>query len=226
MAVRLSISLSLTNGDKMKKTVIMVSCLSLFLLLSGHVSAGNKAKPAKRDPWALSYQLEAKKQYAQALDLITPLRTTPPNMQLAVMRTAWLQYLLANYNDSIRDYSLAIRLNTVSIDARLGITLPLMAQQRWREVTTQLKMVLALSPWNYTAHLRLLQAEEAQRHWDAMGKHAAKLSKRYPSDATALVYMARASAWQAKIKQARAAYTQVLARIPNHIEATHYLKNN
>ena len=183
--------------------------------------------PADISPWETSYQLEAAGKYAEAEEVIRPLRTKSLHQELAVQRTAWLKYLQGDYNDAIDEYRIAMRLNPVSIDARLGLSLPLMAQKRWREATHHLKVViLALAPWNYTAHIRLLKVEEAQQLWETMGRHAYNLSKHYPSDVTALVYLARAYAWQARKKEAKEAYIQVLARFPHHLEANQYLGNN
>ena len=100
-----------------------------------------------------------------------------------------------------------------------------MAQQRWRQVKSYSLQVLHLSHWNYTAHVRLMIAEEAMRNWSALDKHAAQLSRAYPSDATVFVYLARANAWQGDVAAAKAAYKKVLVRVPGHIEASDYMKN-
>ncbi len=191
----------------------------------GKKSATKKKAPL-RSPWAQSYALEAKRNYAEAARVIAPFRTRGPDMEFAILRTAWLEYLRGNYNAAIRDYFTAIELNPHSIDARLGITLPLMAQKRWRETRDYLNGVLKYAPWNYTAHVRLLIANEAQRKWQRMTNQAHALTLRYPNDATALVYLARGYAWLGEKRKAKTVYTRILARIPGHLEATHYLKNN
>jgi predicted Zn-dependent protease len=49
------------------------------------------------------------------------------------------------------------------------------------------------------------------------------VTRRYPSDPSVLVYLARAEASRGNAAQARAAYAQVLERIPGHLEALAYL---
>lgn len=226
-----------TNGDVMKNIFFISVCLSACLGLMNTVVAEEQtpATPLSAAQiasipgvalWEASYQLEAEGMYAEAATLIRPLRGKAPNQVLAVQRTAWLLHLQGNYNDAIQEYRMAIALNPVSVDARLGITLPLMAQKRWREATHKLKVILNLAPWHYTAHIRLLQVEEAQQQWETLARHAQNLARHYPGDATALVYLARARAWQARKSEAKAAYARVLARSPHHVEATRYLENN
>ncbi len=98
-----------------------------------------------------------------------------------------------------------------------------MAQQRWSEASRYLKQILAQSPHHYYANLRLLACEEGLRKWDRLVKHSLTLAAYYPSDASSLVYLARAYAWQGKHQLAKNAYQRVLVRIPGHLEATRFL---
>ena len=88
------------------------------------------------------------------------------------------------------------------------------------------RKVIAVSPWDYTAHVRLMVCEEGEKRWQDLAQHAAEFSARFPSDATGLVYLARAEAWLGNVRRAQAAYVRVLARYPTHVEALSYLKNN
>ena len=101
-----------------------------------------------------------------------------------------------------------------------------MAQQRWREAAVEAHKVIEVSAWDYTAHVRLMTCEEALHNWSDLARDASALSTHYPTDATALVYLARAEAWQKNVQNAKLVYGKVLERIPGHIEATYYIKNN
>lgn len=175
------------------------------------------------DPWTESYRLEALTQYDAAANALAPVIKVNPRHEFAILRQGWLNYLRGAHNESIQDYQKALDINPASLDARLGLMLPLIAQQRWREVASQADKVLAVAPWNYYAHVRLMISEEGERKWDSLAKHALKVSQHYPSDATVLVYLARANVWLQRDKEARRAYEQVLERVPNHIEALQYL---
>jgi len=178
------------------------------------------------DIWMSSYTLEANGEYEKAAAVIQPYLSTGELSEFTTLRYAWLSYLQGNFSDAVRSYKQAITLNRRSIDAKLGVTLPLMAQRRWRETMRYLKQILAEAPLNYTAHIRLMVCEEGLRQWETLEKHAATVHAHYPSDATALVYLARSHAWQGEILLAKSFYRKVLIRIPSHLEALQFIKNN
>jgi tetratricopeptide (TPR) repeat protein len=175
--------------------------------------------------WSKSYQLESARQYAESLVVLEEIKPVGLDAELMMLRRGWLNYLLGEYSDSISWYKQAIRRNPKSIDAVLGVTLPLLAQQRWREAALYARQALEMAPNDYTAYLRLIVAEEGIRDWPAMKKHAEILSERYPSDASALVYLARAHAWMGNASEARKTYMNVLSRSPGHLQARAYLLN-
>ncbi|MBI3393266.1 MAG: hypothetical protein HY039_08765 [Nitrospirae bacterium] len=178
------------------------------------------------DPWAQSYKLEQGGLYAQAAAVLDPLVARQPPHEFALLRHAWLNYLQGSHNEAVHKYTAALKVNPRSLDARLGLTLPLLAQQRWGEAAYHAKQVLAVSPWDYLANVRLMICEEGERKWEDLAKHAAEVALRYPADATVLVYLARAEAWLGHAGKAKTAYLQVLERIPGHVEATNFLKRN
>ncbi|HHO58917.1 MAG TPA: tetratricopeptide repeat protein [Thiotrichales bacterium] len=190
---------------------------TLFFLLSFSAQADESV-------WQKSYALQAKGDYAGAANVLKAASTAGD--EFSVLRLAYLSYLQGNYGDAIDRYQQAIDMNPESIDARLGITLPLMAQKRWKQVKHYCMQVLRQSHWHYTAHVRLMIAEEGLRNWADLASHASQLARVYPSDATALVYLARAHAWQGDTAAALTAYKQVLKRIPAHIEAGRYIAKN
>lgn len=198
------------------KKIQWVLLLAGVLFASG-VCAGNEAL------WSKSYQLEAARQYAEALAALDNVHSGGLDAELLMLRRGWLNYLLGQHNDSIKWYKFALQRNPKSMDATLGLTLPLLAQQRWREASLYARETLEMSANDYTAYLRLIVADEGLRDWPAMKKHAEILSEHYPSDATALVYLARAHVWMGNASAARKVYADVLSRSPGHLQATAYL---
>jgi tetratricopeptide (TPR) repeat protein len=178
------------------------------------------------DAWAESYRLEALTHYQEATDMLLPLASKQPGNEFVYLRLGWLNYLRGNHNEAIDRYKKALSINDKSLDATLGLTLPLLAQQRWKEAAKYAQQALDVAPWNYYAHVRLMIAEEGMRQWQTLEKHASEVHMRYPSDATVLVYLARANRWMNNIKDAKNAYEKVLQRIPGHIEALQYLEEH
>ena len=194
----------------------------LALLMCAGLPAGASAQ--NDAIFANSYKLEAEKKYDAAAQAIAALANS--GHEFAQLRMGWLAYLQGKYNDSISAYNRLLQSNPNSIDGRLGVTLPLLAQQRWQDAAAQARHVLQLSPWDYTAHVRLMIAEEALKQWQALEQHAASVAAIYASDATSLVYLARARAWQRNVAGAKQAYAQVLERYPANEEARAYIKAN
>jgi len=174
--------------------------------------------------WASSYTLEANGEYEKAASLLIPYLHSGERSEFSTLRYAWLNYLQGNFNDATAYYKKAIALNGRSIDAKLGISLPLMAQHRWSEARRHIQQVLAQAPMNYTAHTYLMACEEGLRHWQVLEKHAKKVSSYYPTDATTLIYLARAHAWQGNNLLAKSVYNKVLMRVPENVEALRFLK--
>lgn len=178
---------------------------------------------ASDDAWIRSYSLEASGQYDEAAKTIEIFLKQIPDNEFAEIRSGWLYYLGGNYSRAIKHYQTALKLNQLSLEARLGLSLPLMAQGRWQEAAIQSNDVISLSKWNYYAHVRLMACEEALKQWRDLVSHAQTVHQRYPSDATVLVYLARAYKQTGNAEKAGQAYEQVLVRVPGHIEASRYL---
>lgn len=198
-----------------------------YILLSTFFTAmtlSSMSVQAQEEAWKSSYKLEAAGKYTEAIAAIDPVPANGPAAELKTLRRGWLYYLLGNFNESIREYRYAGERNGESVDARLGVTLPLLAQKRWREAEQNAREALKLAPNNYTGLLRLTVALEGQRDWEKMAKTAISMTASYPSDATAYVYLARAYAWLSKRNEAIAAYNAVLARYPGHLEAKTYIE--
>ena len=176
---------------------------------------------ADSDPWKESYRLENVYQYDAALNALNGISS---DNELVLLRRGWLYYLKGSNSKSIDYYKKAIKKNDKSLDARLGIILPLLAQQRWREAASNAKKVLDVAPWNYHAHVRLMATEEALKQWSQLEKHAQSVYERYPSDADALVFMARAQRKQGNDKAATQAYKKVLELVPDNFEAKQYTR--
>ncbi len=184
------------------------------------------ATMAQSDPWAASYRLEKSGQYADAFAAIAPLLAREPGNEFAVMRSAWLLYLQGKHAEAENRYQRAAQLNSHSMEAVLGMMLAQMGQYRWADAMKAGRKVLEQSRWDYTAHVRIMICEEAMSRWGELAKHASDVAARYPTDATVLVYWARAEAALRNTSKARKLYGQVLERIPEHLEAIKYVRSS
>ncbi|RZU47385.1 tetratricopeptide repeat protein [Fluviicoccus keumensis] len=168
--------------------------------------------------WAKSYQLESQGKIQDALTTLDSLGKDDDD-HLQWLRKGWLNYQLGRHDESLKAYTTAAARYPRSVEALLGETLPLLATRRWKEAETQARKALELAPWNYTAAIRLMAALEAQKDWKALAKVGVDMAERFPSDATILVYLARAQNALGWKNEAAISWQGVLNRVPGHIEA-------
>lgn len=195
---------------------------ALVALVAGMSSSTVGAQ--NQSAFSTSYTLEYELQFDRAAQVIKSLADS--GHEFARLRIAWLEYRAGRHNEAIAQYNLVLQSNPRSIDGRLGLTLPLLAQKRWAEAAMQAKQVINQSPWDYYAHARLMVCEEALKQWAVLEQHAAEATAVWASDANAFVYLARARVAQGNGAGAKQAYQQVLERIPQHEEALAFLKKN
>jgi len=178
------------------------------------------------NPWAESYRLESLYQYEAANNALNAIANKDPNNELLLLRRGWLEYLSGNHSKSIEYYKKAASVNGQSLEAQLGMILPLMAQQRWREAAASANKVLETAPWNYHAHIRLMACEQALKQWSTLEKHAQQVAARYPTDASVWVFLGRARHHLGNKDGASSAYDKVLQLVPDNFEASQYTARN
>ena len=198
--------------SKMSK-IVKFLILLIFLNYTNNIYADTT-------PWQESYRLEALYQYDAALN---SLKGITSSNELVLLRRGWLNYLKGSHSKSIDNYKKALSKNSKSLDARLGIILPLLAQQRWREASLNANKALKVAPWNYYAHIRLMAAEQALKQWKQLLEHAKFAHQHFPSDSTFIVYLARANLKLGNKNKAQAWYKKLLELAPDNFEAKQYL---
>ncbi len=198
------------------KTSALVLALAASWALPLHCAQAQEAV------WQSSYTYEAAGKYVDAMAVLEGVAANGPDAELKLLRRGWLYYLPGRMDESIREYRLAIERNPKSVDARLGLTLPLLATKRWREAEQAARGVLELAPNSYIGQVRLAMAQEGLQDWSGLLKTASALTTAFPTDATSFVYLARANNGLGKKPEALAAYSAVLVRAPGHIEARNY----
>lgn len=209
---------------KFNKFVTLTFFLTIFI--SHSVTASPTTKPnSMQSMWTKSYTLEGQKKYLEAANVIKPILEKSPKNEFALLRLGWLSYLQAKYNVSEDYYHKALDANADSIDARLGLTLPLMAEQRWKEAAVYANQVIAISPWSYLGCIRLMTCESGLAQWEVLEKEASEFVKRYPTDISGYVFLARAQALLGKKELAIQNYQEVLYRSPANLEALKYLES-
>jgi tetratricopeptide (TPR) repeat protein len=128
-----------------------------------------------------SYLLEYKGDTAGALAKMGEIRALAGATYFVAVRTAWLQYLKGDLAGAVTSYREAIRWEPNAVEPKLGLTLPLLAQRRWRDLERSCRDVLALDPQNATARDRLAHALYMVGNYPDSATAYRKLVADYPS---------------------------------------------
>jgi tetratricopeptide (TPR) repeat protein len=190
-----------------------------LLIISLGMYGATQANIIKGSVWSQSYAHERIYEYQEAVELIQPLLKNDKTAELAHLRLGWLNYLQGNYRDSFNHYEESLDDNSYSVDAYLGMTLPLLAQKRYRTAIKYTKKALKLSPNNYSASAKMMHIYTLQKKWRTLKAYSIQVSNYYPSLVEPMVYVARASMKLGEYEEAKKYFYKVLWLMPTHIEA-------
>ncbi len=186
---------------------------------AGSADADQTPSPAAR-VWKTSFLAEGAGQFQAALDALGELPSPQRDGYLASFRRGWLLYRLNRHPESVAAYKVAAMAEPASIEARLGLLLPLMALTRWNDVAALAEDVLKRDPENYLALSRLAFAKFSSEHFPEAEVLYRRLVQNYPSD----VEMRSALGWvvlrMGKKKEAIALFKEVLELSAEHASAT------
>lgn len=122
----------------------------LFLWMGTLFFATSVAAQESRSAiFSKSYEYEANKQYAEAIETLKQVKADiyPVNLRLG-----WLYYLKGDYKVSLLYYTKAIQLRPNSIEPRFGYVLPAAKMKDWVKVGKQYDAILKLDPHNTKAN--------------------------------------------------------------------------
>lgn len=159
----------------------------------------------------LSYQSESEGKYSLAID---ELKKVYNNSYEINLRLGWLNYLAGNHNESITYYTKAGKQRPLSIEARLGLVLPLAALGKWNEVVKVYESILKDDPANTTVLYRLgLIYYNKQDYKKAYG-YFEKIVNLYPFSYDGLIMFAWTNYMLGKYQDARILFEKVLLLSP------------
>lgn len=171
-----------------------------------------------------SYNYEKIENYSDAIKAILPVYQEYPKTYTVNLRLGWLYYLNKNYANSSEHYQKAIKIAPASLEAKLGHLLPLLAQERYKEVEKEAFQILNMDYYNYYGNLRLAFALRMQQKHDTAEKIALKMLAIYPIDVSFLTEYALAKHGQGDIDAAVKTFYDIRILDPENITAREYLK--
>jgi len=139
-----------------------------------------------------SYLYERVGDYKDAIRVLMPVYKEYPNAYTVNLRLGWLYYLWGKYENSIYHYRKAVSAIPSSAEAKLGLSLPLMAQGKWKDVEILMYQVIASDYYNYYGNLRLSTALERQGKYYLQMAVAKKMLALYPTSVPFLIELGKA----------------------------------
>jgi len=140
------------------------------------------------------------------------------------LRLGWLYYLNKNYANSKFHYEKALKAVPSSIEAMLGLSLPYMAEGKWKDVEKLMYKILKIDYYNYYGNLRLSIALRNQKKFSTAEAVARKMLAIYPTDVNFLTELAISLYYQNKKNQALSIFSNILILDPENLIAKKFLK--
>ena len=211
------------------KTLVVLLILATAQLTGASRASAAQTVPAPqpaalseldiRDAYHKSYRYERSQNYADAIKALSPVITAFPQAYTVNLRLGWLNYLIGAYATARTHYQTAIKTAPDSLEAKLGHTLPLLAQERYDEAEIAAKQVLRIDPSNYLANLRLAFAFRMLKKFEAAEDLLNRMLVLYPTDVSLLTEYALVKLARNQNPDAKRVFNDILTLDPENVIA-------
>jgi tetratricopeptide (TPR) repeat protein len=165
------------------------------------------------DIFGQSYSLEKEGEYSKAINLV---KTVYAEDSYEInIRLGWLTYLSGNFSDALPYYRKCIQLHPLSIEARLGLALPLSQMGNWTEVETLYKQILEMDPQNSLVNYRMGLLYYGREDYSTAQKYFESVVNHYPFDYDSVIMLAWTDFKLGKYREAKVLFNKALLMEPN-----------
>ena len=171
-----------------------------------------------------SFNYEQIEDYENAIRTLSPVLDEYPNGYTVNLRLGWLYYLLGKYANSIEHYKKAAQAVSTSLEAKNGLLLPLLAQNKYNEAASTAYQVVSVDHYNYYGNMRLAYALRMQEKYDQAEQILNKMLAVYPTDVTFLTELALVKFNQGSTDTAGSLMWDVLTLDPENETAKEYFE--
>jgi tetratricopeptide (TPR) repeat protein len=204
-----------------KHLLIIIVLLPIFI----SVAQNNNSSDTKLLTFKNSIQEESIGKYAQAILTIMKIYDEYSDEYIINLRLGWLYYLNKDYDSSIKYYNKALEISgNSSIEAILGITLPVSSKGDWDGVQNYYEDIINMDENNYTANLRLGQIYLNTENYLNAKIYLSKVKDMYPADYESNLYLAWTYYYLGDKSTALELFTDVLILSPQDQSALEGLK--
>ena len=159
-----------------------------------------------------SYRLEKEGKYEDALTVVKAVYSE--DSYEINLRLGWLAYLSGKFTESIAYYNNAVAKLPLSVEARLGLVLPLSAMGNWNQIINHYNKILEVDPKNTLVNYRLGVIYYERKQYDKSESYLKKVVNLYPFDHDSLLMLAWVKYRQGNFNHARILFNKVLMSNP------------
>lgn len=194
-------------------------------LCLGMICASGMGAPAHADDaqiaelYRQSYALEANRDYAGALAKTREIKSKTSGSYFAAVRLGWVAYLAGDYTASEAAYREAAASAPKAVEPRIGMTLPLLAAKKWRELERACRDVMTLDPNHGVARARLAHAQYSVGNYPDSAATYRKLVEEYPAELDHQTGLGWCLLRMGRKAEARQVFAGVLAVSPDNSSA-------
>ncbi len=193
--------------------------LATWLVAVGLLCAAPGAWAESADLYRQSYRQEARGEYANALSSMREVRKAAGPSYFLALRTGWLTYLTGDYAGAEKSYREAIMAKPAAIEAKIGLTLVLYVEQKWKDLEALCKQVLAQDAKHAVVRARMAAGYYGAGNYADSAAIYRKLVEEYPGELDYQTGYAWALQRMGKREEARKLFQSVLAVSPDNVNA-------
>jgi len=192
--------------DHLIKRILLISTIVLTI----NVRAQDTS--SLEDIFSQSYKLETDGEYSKAINLLKGIYDED-SYEINV-RLGWLSYLSGNFSEALPYYRKCIQLRPLSIEARLGLALPLSQMGNWTEVETVYKQILEMDPQNSWVNYRMGMIYYGREDYSTAEKYFELVVNHYPFDYDSVIMLAWTNFKLGKFREAKVLFNKALLMSP------------
>jgi tetratricopeptide (TPR) repeat protein len=166
-----------------------------------------------------SYSLETNRDYPASLAKMREIKTKAGSSYFVSLRVGWLSYAAGDFTAAEAGYREAIAAAPKAVEAKLGLTLPLLAAKKWRDLERACRDVIAVDPNNAVARARLAHALYSLGNYPDSATEYRKLSEEYPSELDHQTGLGWALVRMGRKGEAKQVFAAVVGVSPDNVNA-------
>jgi tetratricopeptide (TPR) repeat protein len=164
------------------------------------------------EAFSKSYTYETSTNYTEAINVLKAVYN-PKNYELN-LRLGYLNYEAKKYAESVEYYTKSVDLMPFSIEAKLGLALPLSITNNWKRITELYADILKIDPQNSTVLYRMGLISYNNKEYNSAYKYYEKLVNMYPFSYDGLLMYAWTNYQLGKFADAKILFNKVLLLSP------------